>query len=157
MILSLIVQMGYSQKLKIDSDQKVLIDTIVSIDSVSVQNIYNAVKKWGASNFNNLKEVTVLDTPEEIQFRFIQQVSNGMAMNSIYTTLNIKIKEGKFKAEYSNLSWVGQSATFENSLVKEGKFRDNKPSRQMISSTEENFKSSISSLSKQINSKTEEW
>lgn len=130
-----------AQSLKITENGDLTIDSIVSFDSSSVEKIYNSVKKWSLSSFNNLKEVLVLDTPEEIQFRFIQNFSNGMSNEiPVYTTLNIKIKSNRAKFTYSNLTYVQGNTSFESLLIlKDGTLRNNKPSNSLRQSAVSNF------------------
>lgn len=148
----------YCQNLKINSESKIIIDSVLILENVNEENIYTGLKKWAASTFNNVKEVSVFDTPQEIQYRFVQNVSNGLTQIPIYTSLSIKIKPGKLKAEFSKMSWVDAGTTFESVLIlKDGTLRDNKPSRNLIKSTEDNFKFYIEGIFKTVTAKPENW
>jgi hypothetical protein len=159
-VLTFLFKFGFSQKLKINSESQITIDTIVTFDSLSSVEIYNGIKKWSSANFNNIKEVTIYDTPDEIQFRYIQNVENGYGSSTtpIKTTLTIKIKTGKIRAEFSKMSWAEHGNTYESVLIKnDGTFRDNKPSRSMLLSTENNFITCIQNIYKAIMVKEDNW
>lgn len=153
-----IFKIGFSQKIKVSSENQIIIDSIITIDSIPNTEIYNGIKKWASSNFKNIKEVMIFDSPEEIQYRYIQDIDNGSTLIPIYTTLTIKIKTGKIKLEFSKMSWAEYGTTYESVLIKnDGTFRDNKPSRNMIKSTEDNFKLTLQNILKNINSKNDNW
>ena len=59
---------GFTQKLKINSDKQIVIDTTVYFDSISSVNIHKALKKWASTKFENVNESIIYDTPEEIHF-----------------------------------------------------------------------------------------
>ncbi len=89
LFLMAFISIGHSQKVKINSEKRIVIDSVVYFDTLSVNEIYNAVKKWSVSSFVNVKEVTVYDIPEEVQFRYVQNVDNGYGFTPINTTINI--------------------------------------------------------------------
>ena len=68
LVLMVLFNTGFTQKLKINSDKQIVIDTTVYFDSISSVNIYKALKKWASTNFENVNESIIYDTPEEIHF-----------------------------------------------------------------------------------------
>ena len=151
---------GFSQKLKINSEKQIVIDTTVYFDSISSVNIYKAVKKWAATNFENVNESIIYDTPEEIQFRYSQKVVSSIGGRwKVYGTLIVKIKNGKLNIEFSKMSTTkNKEGAIENVLLKNnGTFRIAFNWRSMIIAIEEQFKVSVENISKNVKSKNENW
>lgn len=158
LFLMAFISIGYSQKVKINSEKRIVIDSVVSFDTLSVNEIYNAVKKWSVTNFENVKEVTVYDSPEEIHFRYVQNVDNGYGFTPINTTIIIKIKKGKMRIEFSNMSWRDGGTLFESVYLKnDGTLRDNKPCRTTYLSVESNFKLGIDGIAKNLKQSKDNW
>ena len=148
----------YSQTIKINSEKNIIVDTVVTLDTIKANIIYDAIKKWAQTNFNNVKEVTVLDSPSEIQFRFIKKLSNGIGDVPYKITLNIKIKDAKMRLEYSNMSWAEGGTSFESVYIKnDGTLRDNKPSKNTFKACEASLKENVIGISKNIYSKPNDW
>ena len=152
------IGIGHSQKVKISSEKRIVVDSVVSFDTLSVNEIYNAVKKWSVSNFVNVKEVTVYDSPEEIHFRYVQNVDNGYGFTPINTTVIIKIKKGKMRIEFANMSWRDGGTLFESVYLKnDGTLRDNKPCRTNYFSIESNFKLFVDGIVKNLKEPKDSW
>ncbi len=158
LFLMAFISIGHSQKVKINSEKRIVIDSVVYFDTLSVNEIYNAVKKWSVSSFVNVKEVTVYDIPEEVQFRYVQNVDNGYGFTPINTTITIKIKKGKMRIEFANMSWRDGGTLFESVYLKnDGTLRDNKPCRTNYFSIESNFKLCVDGIAKNLKEPKDSW
>lgn len=161
LILASLINLGFSQKLKINEEKQISIDSTLYFDSTSSSDIYKALKKWAATNFDNVKDVTIYDTPEEIQFRYKEKVvsSNGGKWN-VDRILIVKIKNGKLNIEFSKMlvSNIGGTIPIENVLLKNnGTFRIASSWRLMIIAIEDQFKLSTEIISKNIKAKKDNW
>jgi hypothetical protein len=140
---------SFGQNLHIDKDGSVLIDSIVKLDSVKSSMIYKSVKDWASNNFNNIKEVTVIDSPEMMQFRYLQTGILYCGTNqSLYTTLKIDIREGKYRISFTNIQGI-------ESYIKDGELRMDRGGYKMYKSIEDNFKSCVININKVLNRKDE--
>jgi len=146
---------SFGQNLHIDKDGSVLIDSIVKLDSVKSSMIYKSVKDWASNNFNNIKEVTVIDSPEMIQFRYLQTGILYCGTNQeAYTTLKIEIREGKYRISFTNIQFKNGGNGLEG-YIKDGELRMDRGGYKMYKSIEDNFKSCVININKVLNRKDE--
>lgn len=149
----LLIPYSYSQDFRITSENKIVIDSIVNFDTTSSVRLYNAVKKWGASNFNNAKEVLVFDTPEEIHYRFLHNIDRI----DFYTTAIIRIKDGKIKFEYSNINWLQNNTSLESVMItKQGQLRKNNIADKLMANFKIRFIKDIENINKALN-QSNDW
>ncbi len=160
LILTSIFKLGISQKLKINSEKQIVIDTTIYFDSTTSANIYKAVKKWAATNLENVNETIIYDTPEEIQFRYRQKVVSSIGGKwNVSRTLIVKIKDGKLNMEFSKMSTTkDKSGAIENVLLKNnGTFRIAFNWQSMITAIEDQFTICAETISKNIHTKNDNW
>lgn len=121
LILFHLSKLALAQQLKINLEKQIGIDTIVNYDSITSDLLYKSIKKWAASNFENVKDITIYDTPEEIQFKYNQYIKSSLGGGwKIKGTFGLKIKDGKVKFELYKISFVTSiiTSTFESTLLK---------------------------------------
>ena len=77
---------------------KVTYTSVIQVDSVPAEEIYNRAKLWLSNNFEYIK----LDDKDKIMSRGYIKYGNF----KILLTLTIKIKDGRYKYELTDFKWV---------------------------------------------------
>ena len=162
LILGIILSINsYSQKFHLDKDSHLLsVDTVVTLnDSIKVTKIYSNIKKWIVDTYKNAEKVTVSDLEnEQITLRYIKGFKSSGVVNDYYCTMQIKMKDNKFKLVLNSISDVKSNTPIESTFIKkDGSMRLNSVTNKLILQFEEELINSSKSIYSKLISPEEKW
>ena len=97
----------YSQKLKLDDNGQVVIDTVLIVDNQSKDELYSAAREWVASNFNSATDVLKMD--DRTSGKLIAKGFADITYKTLYTqkakcffTIKIYCKENRYRVIWTD-------------------------------------------------------
>ncbi|MEX2437149.1 MAG: hypothetical protein WD509_01045, partial [Candidatus Paceibacterota bacterium] len=99
-----------------DNQEEYLIYSVVEeLDSLNQEEIKNKVKNWAGTKFNNMNEVLVSETDNQLVFRYITKsfyttIMGSKTIQSWYIRMVVQIKDNKMKISMyddGNSYWAG--------------------------------------------------